>query len=72
MHAISTLCDNTSAISISKNHVIHLKTKHIPIKYHFLREKVNQVVKLDYVATKGQVACILPKPLLRDTFEYLK
>jgi hypothetical protein len=31
-------CDNTSAISVSKNHVFHYKTKHIPIKYHFLRE----------------------------------
>jgi hypothetical protein len=38
-------CDNTSAISVSKNLVFHSKTKHIPIKYHFLREKVtNQVV----------------------------
>eukprot|EP00253_Pinus_taeda_P034705 PITA_34705 len=37
---ISILCDNTSAISISKNHVLHSKTKHIPIKYHFLREKM--------------------------------
>jgi hypothetical protein len=37
-------CDNTSAISVSKNPV-HSKTKHIPIKYHFLREKVtNQIV----------------------------
>jgi hypothetical protein len=31
-------CDNTSAISVSKNPVLHNKTKHIPIKYHFLRE----------------------------------
>ena len=31
-------CDNTSAISVSKNPVFHSKTKHIPIKYHFLRE----------------------------------
>jgi hypothetical protein len=29
-------CDNTSAISVSKNPVLHSKTKHIPIKYHFL------------------------------------
>ena len=29
-------CDNTSAISMSKNLVLHSKTKHIPIKYHFL------------------------------------
>jgi hypothetical protein len=40
---ISIMRDNTSAISLSKNHVQHSKTKHIPIKYHFLRE---QVVKL--------------------------
>jgi hypothetical protein len=38
-HPISILCDNTSAISISKNPVMHSKTKHIPIKYHFLRNK---------------------------------
>ena len=37
---ISLKCDNTSAISISKNPVLHSKTKHIPIKYHFLREQV--------------------------------
>jgi hypothetical protein len=37
--------DNTSAISVSKNHVLHSNTKHIPIKYHFLKEKVtNKVV----------------------------
>jgi hypothetical protein len=35
---IPIFCDNTSAISISKNLVMHSKTKHIPIKFHFLRE----------------------------------
>jgi len=50
---ISILCDNTSAISISKNPVMHSKTKHIPIKYHFLREQViEQKVKLEYVPSK--------------------
>ena len=33
-------CDNTSAINISKNPVMHSKTKHIAIKYHFVRELV--------------------------------
>ena len=52
---ISIKCDNTIAISISKNRVLHLKTKHIPIKYHFLREQVAQkLVKLEYVPTKEQ------------------
>ena len=36
-HPIEITCDNTSSISISKNLVMHSKTKHIPIKYHFLR-----------------------------------
>ena len=34
--------DNTGSINIAKNHVMNSKTKHIPIKYHFLREKVPQ------------------------------
>eukprot|EP00253_Pinus_taeda_P028162 PITA_28162 len=70
---ISILCDNTSAISISKNPVMHSKTNHIPIKYHFLREQVlEQKVKLEYVPSKEQVADILTKPLPRETFEYLR
>eukprot|EP00253_Pinus_taeda_P002116 PITA_02116 len=70
---ISILCDNTSAINISKNPVMHSKTKHIPIKYHFLREQVlQQKVKLEYVPSKEQVADILTKPLPRETFEYLR
>eukprot|EP00253_Pinus_taeda_P009125 PITA_09125 len=37
---ITIYCDNTSAISLNKNLVIHSRTKHIPIKYHFLCEQV--------------------------------
>eukprot|EP00253_Pinus_taeda_P005995 PITA_05995 len=70
---ISILCDNTSAISISKNPVMHSKTKHILIKYHFLREQVlEQKIKLEYVPSMEQVADILTKPLPRETFEYLR
>eukprot|EP00253_Pinus_taeda_P012207 PITA_12207 len=70
---ISILCDNTSVINISKNPVMHSKIKHIPIKYHFLREQVlEQKVKLEYVPSKEQVADILSKPLPRETFEYLR
>ena len=54
---ISILCDNTSTINISKTLVMHSKTKHIPIKYHFVRELVTEnVVKLDYVDTNEQIA----------------
>jgi hypothetical protein len=37
-------CDNISAISVSKNHVLHSKAKHIPIMYHFLKERVTNRV----------------------------
>jgi len=57
---ISIFCDHTSAISISKNLVMHSKTRHILIKYHFLLEQVlEQKVRLEYVPSKEQVADIL-------------
>ena len=72
-YPIVTHCHNTSTINMSKNPVMHAKTKHIEIKYHFLREKVaNNEVKLDYVSTKEQLADIFTKPLSKDSFEYLR
>ena len=45
--------DSTSAINISKNPVMHSKTKHIPIKFHFLREHfIEKNIKVEYVETK--------------------
>jgi hypothetical protein len=65
-------CDNTSAISVSKNPVFHSKTKHIPIKYHFLKEQVtNQIVQVHYIPTTKQIADIFTKPLAKTPFEYL-
>jgi hypothetical protein len=66
-------CDNTSAISVSKNHVFHSKSKHIPIKYHFLREHVtNTIVSLHYIPSKDQIVDIFTKPLTKYQFEYLR
>ena len=46
-------CDNTSTVSISKNPILHSKTKHIAIKYHVLREKVvEKKIRLEYINTK--------------------
>ena len=70
---ITILCGSTSAISISKNPVMHSKTKHIPIKYLFIREHVlEKTVKLEHIGTKDQVADIFTKPLPGETFEYLR
>ena len=50
---IPMYCDNTSTISISKNPMIHPKTKHIPIKYHFLWEHVAEKnIRVEYEDTK--------------------
>jgi len=69
---ITIYCDNTSAISLSKNSVMHSRTKHIPIKYHFLHEQVaEQNIVLEYISTKEQIADIFTKPLPREAFEHL-
>ena len=69
---IPIYCDNKSTISISKNSVMHSKMKHIPIKYHFLREQVAEKnIRVEYVGTKEQVADIFTKPLPWEGFEYL-
>ena len=70
---IPIFCDNTNAISISKNPVMHSKTKQIPIKFHFLREKVvSKVIKMEYVGTKDQIADVFTKPLPKIQFESLR
>lgn len=70
---IHIICDNRSAISMSKNLIFHSKKKHIQINYLVLREQVvNQILKLEYIPTKKHVADIFTKPLPREKFEYLR
>ena len=55
---------------MSKNPVLHSKTKHISIKYRW--EKVaEKEIRLEYVSTKEQIVDIFTKPLPKETFEYL-
>jgi hypothetical protein len=66
-------CDNTSVINVSKNHVLHSKTKHIPIKYHFLKEQVtNGIVQLNYIPSKEHMVDIFTKLLAATPFGYLR
>jgi hypothetical protein len=70
---IPIYCDNTSAISISNNLVMHSKMNHIPIMYHFLQEQVAEKnTRAEYVGTKEQVADIFTKSLPREAFEYFR
>jgi len=62
-------CDNTSAINLYKNPVLHSMTKHIEIRHHFLRDHVEKKdVTFEYVDTKNQLADIFTKPLPSDPF----
>ena len=54
--------DNTGAIKLSDNPEFHKKTKHIDIKYHFIRELVEEnKIRLLYINTKKQLANPLTK-----------
>ena len=49
---ICVFCDNTSAINLSKNPVQHSKSKHIEIRYHFIRDLVEEkTVSLEFINT---------------------
>ena len=53
--------------------MFHDKSKHIEIKYHYIRDMVQRgAVKLLYVATEEQIADVLTKPLARLKFEYFR
>lgn len=66
-------CDNTSTIKLSKNAVMHGKSKHIRVRYHFLRELANEgVVKLVYCSTEEQLADIMTKPLKMASFQRIR
>lgn len=71
--AITMFCDNSSAIKLSKNPVLHGKSKHISVRYHFLRELVSEgVINLDYCSTQDQISDIMTKPVKLDAFEKLR
>ncbi|GKA81550.1 retrovirus-related pol polyprotein from transposon TNT 1-94 [Tanacetum coccineum] len=69
---IPMYCDSKSAIAISCNPVQHSKTKHIDIRYHFIKEHVEKgTVELYFVGTEYQLADLFTKALPKERFEYL-
>ena len=67
LDAICIDCDNQSCVKLSKNSVFHDKSKHIELKYHYIKDMVQRgAVMLQYVAMDEQIANVLTKPLARE------
>ncbi|GJX54636.1 hypothetical protein Tco_0283005 [Tanacetum coccineum] len=64
--------DSKAAIAISCNPVQHSRTKHIDVRYHFIKEQVEKgIVELFFVGTEYQLADLFTKALSEDRFKYL-
>jgi hypothetical protein len=58
--------DNQGCIALVRNPVNHERTKHIDVRFHFIRDSVEKgLVIVRYCATKDMIADILTKPLHR-------
>ncbi|GJW30223.1 retrovirus-related pol polyprotein from transposon TNT 1-94 [Tanacetum coccineum] len=69
---VPIFCDNISAIAISNNPVLHSRTKHINIRYHFIRDHILKGnIELNFVPTDLQLADIFTKPLAEPNFSRL-
>jgi uncharacterized beta-barrel protein YwiB (DUF1934 family) len=70
---VPLLCDNESAIKMADNPVEHSRTKHIAIRYHFLRDHQQKGdIEISYINTKDQLADIFTKPLDEQSFTKLR
>ena len=69
-HPQIILADNQGAIKLSKNPQYHNRTKHIDVRYHFIRKSCQDgLIELAYIPTSEMVADILTKALPRDKHE---
>ena len=73
LNHIPLKCDNTSAINLTKNSIMHSRTKHIEIRHHFLRDHISKGnCVIEYIDTKYQLTDIFTKPLAKDKFYELR
>lgn len=62
--------DNNGALLLAKNPIFHERTKHIAVKYHYIRDLIIKgIIDLNYIPSKGQKSDGLTKPLDRAKFK---
>ncbi|UYV78903.1 hypothetical protein LAZ67_17000189, partial [Cordylochernes scorpioides] len=67
---ITIFCDNRAAIEFSKNNIENNRSKHIDIRYHYIREKVNSGdIHVNYISTNDNLADIFTKGLKRTAHQ---
>ena len=72
-HSPALMVDNQPAIALAKNPVLHDRSKHIDVKFHFLMDCVDgEQIVIKFVETGRQLADVLTKPLGRLRFTELK
>ena len=65
--------DNKATISLIKNLVLHDRSKHIGIRFHYIRECTNRgLIKIDFIRTEEQLEDIFTKSVARVKFEELR
>ena len=70
---VPLMCDNTSAINLTKNQIQHSRIKHIEIRHHFIIDHAkNGNCEVKFVETKLQLADIFTKPLPKERFFFLR
>ena len=68
---IKLFCDSQSAIHLAKDPAYHSKSKHIPIKYHFVRQVITERgVSLEKVHTRENCADMFTKPVLLEKLSW--
>ncbi|CAL8176432.1 unnamed protein product [Prunus armeniaca] len=62
-------CDSSSAIKLAKNPVMHERSKHIDVRFHFLHDLIKAgTVEMVHCNSQEQIADVMTKPLKLDTF----
>ncbi|MCF7184030.1 Ty1/Copia family ribonuclease HI [Corynebacterium sp. MC-13] len=64
-------CDSQSAIDLSKNSMYHARTKHIDVRYHWIRERIEEKsMQIEKISTNENPADMLTKVVTRAKFEH--